>query len=263
LKIARFHYQEKLRHGLVEGDNVHLIDNDIFAERIIKNPTPISIDKVRLLAPVSPGKIICVGLNYKDHAKELNMPIPDEPILFLKPHTSVIGPGDDIIYPDGVTRLDYEAELALVIKRQAKDISPDESADHILGYTCLNDITARDLQKKDGQWTRAKSFDTFCPIGPFIVTDIDARNLDIELFVNCQRRQHSSTSNLIFDTSFLVSFISRIMTLMPGDIIATGTPPGVGPLSPGDEVEVRISNIASLKNLVRDRSQGDRSEHKD
>lgn len=250
MRIIRFRYRGKPEYGVIENGNICIVDGSIFEERIKLSITSIGMNDVRPLAPVEPSKVVCVGLNYKDHAKELNMELPEEPILFLKPPTSVIGPYDNIIYPRGVNRLDYEAELAVVIKKRAKDILKDEAHNYILGYTCLNDVTARDLQKKDVQWTRSKSFDTFCPIGPYIVTDIDPHSLKIELNVNNHIRQSSSTANLIFRVEFLVSFISRIMTLSPGDVIATGTPPGVGALSRGDEVEVKIDGVGSLRNKI-------------
>lgn len=197
-----------------------------------------------------PSKIIAVGLNYTDHAKELNMKLPKEPLIFMKPSTSVIRHLEKIVYPKGVKRLDYEAELAIVIKKEAHNITVEKAAEHILGYTCLNDVTARDLQKKDSQWTRSKSFDTFCPVGPHVAVGIDSANLKIELFLNKELKQSSNTKNLIFGPKYLVSFISKICTLLPGDIIATGTPSGVGPMKIGDEVEVMIEGIGSLKNSV-------------
>ena len=196
-----------------------------------------------------PTKIILVGLNYLDHAKELSLAVPESPILFIKPVTSLIGPGEPIIYPEQSKRVDYEAELAVIIKNKIKDVS--EVKGNILGYTCLNDVTARDLQKKDGQWTRAKSFDTFCPVGPRIVSDIDPDNVDVICRLNSRVVQHSNTRNLIFNVHYLVSFISKVMTLNPGDIISTGTPPGVGPMKRGDTVEVEIQGIGVLKNYVR------------
>ncbi|MBL7071781.1 MAG: fumarylacetoacetate hydrolase family protein [Candidatus Omnitrophica bacterium] len=208
------------------------------------------LSDVRILPPASPTKIVAVGLNYIDHAKELNMGVPIEPLLFIKPPSSIIGPSEIIYYPPQAKRVDYEAELAIVIKKKARNISAGNAEDFILGYTCLNDVTARDLQKKDGQWTRAKSFDTFCPIGPHIETDLDTSSLKIELLINEEVRQSSSTSNMIFDCKRLVEFISSVMTLEPEDIIATGTPPGVGPISVGDKVEVRIQGIGSLVNSV-------------
>ena len=195
-------------------------------------------------------KIILVGLNYRDHARELKMPIPKNPIIFLKPPTTLIGNLDKIIYPKQSKRIDYEAELALVIKKTCRNIKPQEAKKYILGYTCLNDVTARDLQKIDGQWTRAKSFDSFCPIGPWIETDLDPSKLQIRCWLNNKLKQDSSTAQLIFPVEKLVSFISSIMTLYSGDVISTGTPPGVGPMQPGDRVEVEIEGIGKLTNQV-------------
>jgi len=209
------------------------------------------IKDFKLLAPASPTKIVAVGLNYRDHAEELNMPIPKEPIIFLKPPSAVIGPGEPIILPPQSKRVDYEAELAVVIKKQAKNIKPEQAKEHILGYTCFNDVTARDLQAKDGQWTRAKSFDTFAPMGPWIETELDPSDLKIQALLNGKVVQNSTTANLIFSVPQLLSFISKIMTLKPGDIIATGTPSGIGPLAPGDEITIRIQGIGELKNPVR------------
>ncbi len=205
---------------------------------------------MRILSPVQPSKIILVGLNYRDHARELHLAIPKEPVIFLKPPTAVIANAENIIYPLGVKRLDYEAELALVIKKKARNIPAERVKKYILGYTCLNDVTARDLQKKDGQWTRAKSFDTFCPIGPWIETNLDPSNLRIKCRLNNKLKQDSSTANFIFPVEHLVSYISRIMTLLPGDVISTGTPVGVGPMQPGDRVEVEIEGIGKLFNQV-------------
>ncbi len=197
-----------------------------------------------------PEKIILVGLNYKDHAKEMEMKIPAEPIIFLKPTSSLIYNGNNIIYPEGVKRLDYEAELAVVIKKQAKNISVEAAKNYILGYTCLNDVTARNLQKKDGQWTRAKSFDSFCPVGPHIETGLDPGAIKIQSYLNGKLKQDSNTSNFIFSVSFLISFISKVMTLKPADIISTGTPAGIGPMQKGDKVRIVIEGIGSLENQV-------------
>ena len=202
------------------------------------------------IGSIKPTKIICVGTNYRGHAKELDMKIPEEPLIFLKPPSSLIYDSQEIIYPRGVERLDYEAELAVVIKETARKIGEKDVSRYILGYTCLNDVTARDLQKKDGQWTRSKSFDTFCPVGPVIETDIDPSDVKVESYLNGGLRQSSSTRNLIFSVARLVSFISGIMTLLPGDIVSTGTPDGVGPMQPGDNIEIRIEGIGSLKNKV-------------
>lgn len=199
---------------------------------------------------LNPSKIIAAGLNYKDHAEELGMPLPDEPLIFFKPSSSVIGNGQNIILPSASKQVDYEAELAVVIVKQGKDISADKASDYIAGFTCANDVTARDLQKKDGQWSRAKGFDTFTPLGPRVVNDVDPANLDIKLLLNGQIKQSSNTNQMIFNVYQLVSFASKIMTLLPGDIILTGTPPAVGPMHKGDKVEVRIQGIGSLVNTV-------------
>lgn len=197
-----------------------------------------------------PTKIIAIGLNYRDHAKELNMDLPEYPLIFMKPPTSVIGNGETIVYPPQTHELHYEGELGVVIGKKARGVSPERAAEYIAGYTCANDVTARDLQRMDGQWTRAKSFDTFCPLGPKIVKDLDPTNLAIATRVNGITRQASNTNQMIFNPFQLVSFISAIMTLLPGDIISTGTPPGVGELKVGDVVEVEIEGIGILRNTV-------------
>lgn len=225
------------------------IEGDIFTQFFITDKV-IEPEKVKILPPVMPSKIVAVGLNYKEHAKELNMPIPDEPIIFIKPSTTVIGHKDKIIYPEQSKQVDYEAELALIVKNTVKNLSAEDVFTNILGYTCLNDVTARDLQKKDGQWTRAKSFDTFAPIGPYIETDLNPDNVDIKLYLNDELKQSSNTSDFIFNVKTLVIFISGIMTLNRGDIITTGTPKGVGPLKRGDKVEVEIQDIGRLTNFV-------------
>lgn len=213
---------------------------------------PVELSDLRFLPPSTPSKIICVGLNYRDHAEELSMEVPKTPILFLKPPSAVIGHGDKIIYPVCSSRVDYEAELAIVIGKRCKNISADRARDVIAGYTCFNDVTARDLQQQDGQWTRAKSFDTFASIGPFLTPpeELDLSDLKISCRVNGELRQNSSTANLIFDIPYLLEFISGIMTLEVGDVIATGTPPGVGELQRGDCVEVEIEGIGILRNEV-------------
>lgn len=197
-----------------------------------------------------PTKIIAIGLNYIDHAKEFNMQIPEYPIIFMKPPTAVIENGDTILYPMQSKEVHYEGELAIVIKERARFVKQEDAHRFIAGYACANDVTARDLQRIDGQWTRAKSFDTFCPLGPGIVSAVDPANLTIETRVNGVTKQRSNTSNMIFNAFYLVSYISEVMTLLPGDVIITGTPPGVGPIVPGDEVEVEIGGIGILKNSV-------------
>ena len=197
-----------------------------------------------------PSKIIVIGLNYRDHAKELKMEIPEYPMICMKPPTTVIQNGETILYPSQSKEVHYEGELAVVIKNKIKNIPIDEVSRHIAGYTCANDVTARDLQRADGQWTRSKCFDTFSPLGPKIVSNIDPANLEIRTRVNGVTKQHSNTKNMVFNVYELVSFLSGIMTMLPGDVIITGTPPGVGPIVPGDTVEVEIEGIGILKNKV-------------
>jgi 2-keto-4-pentenoate hydratase/2-oxohepta-3-ene-1,7-dioic acid hydratase in catechol pathway len=250
MKLIRSLAQGRPACGILNGDEVVELDGDFFAPfKTLR--TSRSFSQIHLLPPCTPSKIVAVGLNYRDHAKELHLPVPDTPIVFLKPPTAVIGPGDAILYPAASSQVDYEAELGVVMKDRVRNISPADARDHILGYTCANDVTARDLQKKDGQWTRAKSFDTFCPVGPWIETDLNPDDLLIESYLNGERRQSSRTSQFIFTVDHLVSFVSGIMTLEPGDLIITGTPAGIGPMKPGDEIEVRIEGIGSLKNTVR------------
>jgi 2-keto-4-pentenoate hydratase/2-oxohepta-3-ene-1,7-dioic acid hydratase in catechol pathway len=200
--------------------------------------------------PVTPTKIVGIGLNYRAHAAEMKKPLPDEPLLFLKPPSALIGPGQPIVRPAGYERVDYEGELAVVIGKRAARVARAQALDHVRGYTCLNDVTVRDLQKKDVQYTRAKGFDSFCPVGPRVAEGLDPGALRIVTRVNGVVRQDSSTADLIFDVPTLVAFVSRVMTLEEGDVITTGTPPGVGNLVPGDEVEVEIEGIGVLGNPV-------------
>ena len=199
---------------------------------------------------IRPGKVIALGLNYRDHAQEFKMEIPKEPILFMKPSTAVIYPDDPIVYPRHATRVDYEAELAVVMGRRARRVPEDQALDYVMGFTCLNDVTERHMQGRDGQWTRAKGFDTFCPIGPRIVADIDPGNLSVAAYLNGEQKQKSSTSNLIFNVPRIIAFITSVMTLEPGDVIATGTPSGVGPMQIGDEIVIEIQGIGRLVNRV-------------
>lgn len=248
--LCRFKTDQGKFFGLIDKNHITAIKGSYFDTAFSLTNLRFDTDKISLLAPCQPSKIVAVGLNYIDHAKELGLKLPKEPLIFIKPSTSVIGPDDAIVYPDDVGQLDFEAELAVVIKKAAKDVRADQVKDYILGYTCLNDVTARDLQKKDGQWTRAKSFDTFCPIGPCISTDPETGDRDITLRLNGKLRQSSNTKNMIFGPEHLVSYISRITTLLPGDIVATGTPGGIGPMVPGDDVEISIEGIGSLRNKV-------------
>lgn len=241
--IGRFKHGDEIFHGTILGERV-VVDRGLFSDTFL-------LPYLELLPPALPSKIICVGLNYSDHAKELNMPVPENPILFLKPPSAVTGHLGNIVYPDTAGRVDYEAELAVIISKRCKHVRAEDAESVILGYTCFNDVTARDIQKKDVQWTRAKSFDTFAPVGPYIAEPtLDISDLGIKTRVNGKLKQDSSTANLIFDVPQLIEFISRIMTLESGDVIATGTPPGVGELSIGDEVEVEIEGIGVLKNSV-------------
>jgi 2-keto-4-pentenoate hydratase/2-oxohepta-3-ene-1,7-dioic acid hydratase in catechol pathway len=212
------------------------------------------LDDVRLLAPVLPSKVVAVGRNYADHAREMGTEPPAEPVLFLKPSTAVVGHGDPIAYPVKLTqRVDYEGELAVIIGRLCREVPAAQAAEVIFGYTCANDVTARDLQARDGQWTRAKGFDTFCPLGPWIETDADPADLGLTTVVNGEVRQQARTSQLLYDVPALVEYVSTVMTLLPGDVLLTGTPAGVGPLEDGDEVSVTIENIGSLRNTVVNR----------
>lgn len=241
--IGRFRDGGEIFYGKIEGDRV-IVDRGLYSDTFF-------LSELEMLAPVRPSKIICVGLNYRDHARELDMPIPQKPLLFLKPPSAVIGHLGNIVYPEKVKHIDYEAELAVIIGKPCKNIHAADADSVVMGYTCFNDVTARDFQKEDIQWTRAKSFDTFAPAGPYIVdTALDVSDLRIKTTVNGELRQESSTSNLIFGIPRLIEFISGIMTLEAGDIIATGTPPGVGELFVGDEVEIEIEKIGVLKNSV-------------
>jgi 2-keto-4-pentenoate hydratase/2-oxohepta-3-ene-1,7-dioic acid hydratase in catechol pathway len=208
------------------------------------------LGEVRLLAPCTPSKIVGLGLNYYSHAEEIKQPIPSVPLIFLKPSTAVIGPDDEIILPRFSRRVDYEGELGVVISRKAKDVREDKAKDYVLGYTCFNDVTERYLQREDGQWTRAKGFDTFAPIGPWIETEIEPDDLKLETYRNGELRQSTRTSDLIFGIAKLIGFISSVMTLLPGDVIASGTTAGIGRMNPGDVVEVRIEKIGTLRNFV-------------
>jgi 2-keto-4-pentenoate hydratase/2-oxohepta-3-ene-1,7-dioic acid hydratase in catechol pathway len=249
VRLVRFLAEGRTVCGVLKDDSVAELRGEGFQDLSAVGARHRTAD-VRLLAPCLPSKVVAVGLNYRDHARELDMAVPEEPILFLKPPTSVIGPNDPIRYPAMSRQVDYEAELGIVISDRVSGVAPGQARHHILGYTCANDVTARDLQRKDGQWTRAKGFDTFCPVGPWIETELDPGDVLVESYLNGERRQSSRTSQFIFGIELLVSFISHVMTLEPGDLIITGTPAGIGPMRPGDEIEVRIEGIGSLKNRV-------------
>jgi 2-keto-4-pentenoate hydratase/2-oxohepta-3-ene-1,7-dioic acid hydratase in catechol pathway len=257
MRIVRFEFKGRSGYGILEGEQISVLWATPY-DGGLKNTTGevMSLPEVTLLAPCEPTKVVGVGLNYRDHAKEFGHPLPEEPLLFLKPSTVVIGPDEDIVYPAMSRQVDYEAELAVVIGKPCRHAAAEDFRDYVLGYTAINDVTARDLQRKDGQFTRSKSFDTFAPLGPWIETAIpDPDNLAVESYLNGENRQRSSTRNLVFSVGALVAFISRIMTLLPGDVIATGTPSGVGPMQPGDVVEIRVEGVGTLRNrLVAERA---------
>ena len=251
MRLVRFRHGTRIATGSLDGDYVRPLQGTFFQDPV---PTgeEVPLRDVRLLAPVLPSKVVAVGKNYADHAAEMGGEVPDEPVIFLKPSTAVIGPDDPIPYPSISTQVDHEGELALVVGRLARAVPAEDAGRFILGYTCANDVTARDLQRKDGQWTRGKGFDGFCPIGPWIETEVDPLDLAIECRVNGQVRQAARTSLLAFGAARLVEFVTRVMTLLPGDVILTGTPAGVGPLQVGDRVEVEVEGIGVLANEVVD-----------
>ncbi len=248
MRIVRVIHEGDCRYGLADDVSVTLISDEPFAAWEPEDVLPLS--EVRLLSPVVPTKIVCVGINYRAHAEEMGHELPVEPVIFLKPPTAVNSPGGVIKRPFGVDRIDYEAELAAVIGRRTHNASVEEAKANIVGFTCANDITAREIQRVDGQWSRAKGFDGFCPVGPWVETDVDPTNLAIQSYVDGELRQSSNTADMIFDVYELVSFISGVMTLVPGDVVLTGTPSGIGPMDAGQTVEVRIENIGSLVNHV-------------
>ena len=252
MKFIRFTSGDTIsRSGILKNDTeVVEISGDMF-NKYQETDNVYQLNEIKVLPPSVPSKIICVGLNYSDHAEEMNKPLPPSPMLFMKPNTAVIAHNEEIIYPSHMSkRVDYESEIAVVIGQEAYMVEEEHASEYIFGYTCINDITARDLQKIDIQFTRGKGFNTFAPFGPFIETEISPDNLSIMTLLNNELKQNSTTSNLIFKINTLVSFISKIMTLLPGDVIATGTPAGVGPVEPGDTLEVRIEGIGSLINTV-------------
>lgn len=251
MRIVRYQIKDlSVKVGWVFDENVGEIEGSIFGEyRREEALTPLA--SVKLLTPCVPSKIICVGRNYSDHAKELGNDVPKVPLIFLKPPSSIINPGEYIVLPPQSQQVEHEAELVVVIGKRGRNITPEDARNHILGYTVGNDITARDLQKTDGQWTRAKGFDTFCSFGPWIDTDFDISDALITCKVSGQPRQLASTRDMVFGVSTLIAFVSSIMTLEPGDILFTGTPAGVGALKAGDEVVVEIEGLGQLTNLVR------------
>lgn len=252
MKFLRCFHEGKEYYGLLENDSIKCLSNN-FLDKDYKVVKEININDVKILAPVVPSKIIGIGLNYNDHIQEMKDEKPSVPKMFLKPPSTVIATLEPIIYPKHMSkRVDYEGELCVVIGKTCKNVSKAQAKDYIFGYTIINDVTARDLQSVDGQWTRAKGFDTFAPLGPFVETEVDPMNLKITTKVNGEIKQNSTTSHMIFDVYELVSFISQIMTLYPGDLIASGTPSGVGGVNVGDVVEIEIEKIGKLINPVKE-----------
>lgn len=249
--IARFQVGENILYGEIREGRVYVLEGDIFGSYQVTGKS-YDLKEVRVLAPVDPGKVILVGLNYFAHIKEYqsNPQIPKEPVIWMAPPTAIIGPNEEIAIPYPEHETHYEAELVVVIGKEARDISIQDAASYILGYTCGNDVSDRVLQKLDGQWTRAKGFHTFKPLGPYIVTDLDPKNVRVQSRVNGESRQDANTGSMIKDVYYLVSFVSQIMTLYPGDVIYSGTPEGVGPLTPGCDCEVEIEGIGILRNPV-------------
>ncbi len=250
MRIVRYQQgSDPAQYGWVLEDQVGPIDGDPFGD-FRRKEASLPLDRVRLLAPVQPSKIICVGRNYAEHAREHGAEIPEMPLLFFKPPSAVIGPGEAIILPPQSQQVEHEAELVVVIGKQGRWIEPENAHQHILGYTVGNDVTARDLQRRDSQWTRGKGFDTFCPLGPWIDTTFDPADAMITCHVNGELRQMASTRDMIFTIRQLIAFASSVMTLLPGDVILTGTPAGVGPLASGDEVRVTVEGLGTLTNPV-------------
>jgi 2-keto-4-pentenoate hydratase/2-oxohepta-3-ene-1,7-dioic acid hydratase in catechol pathway len=251
MKIVRYIHDRRVQYGALEGDRIEPLEGALDALTKTPRAKSIALDTVRLLAPVAPSKIVAAGLNYGEFVRQQKVEPPKEPLIFLKPSTAVIGPNDAIVYPPQTHELYFEGELAIVIARRACRVPLSEARRYVLGYTCMNDVTAGDLQNRDREFTRSKSFDTFAPLGPVIGTAIEnPDDLALTTRVNGELRQNARTSDLIFKTDFLVSFISHVMTLLPGDVISTGTPPGVGQIKPGDVIEIEIEGIGVLTNTV-------------
>ena len=249
MKIIRFSSGNKTGYGILANQTIKVIQGNPF-QKIQYSGVILNLNDVKLLSPCMPSKIVCLGVNYRSHAGEMNLQSPPSPLIFLKPPTAIIGPEDNIIYPEMSQRVDYEGELGVVMKKKASHISSQDALDYVLGYTCFNDVTARDLQKVDRQWTRGKGFDTFAPFGPCIETEFDPTNEQLETYLNGELKQKTNPTEQIFTVNETISFISRVMTLLPGDVIATGTPSGIGPMNPGDTIEIKIAPIGVLRNYV-------------
>ena len=254
-KFYRIEYDGAPRHAIEDGGTWRLLDGDLFGRYTAGDE--IAPTGHRLLAPVVPSKMVCIGLNYKDHAAEQNKPLPTSPLMFLKPSTAVVGPAEPIVLPGGVGRVDHEAEVGVVIGRRATRVSERDAREYVLGLTCFNDVTARDLQNQGLQYSHVKGYDTFAPLGPCVAAGLDYQapaGIGIEGWVNGERRQASSTNQLVFSIEYLIAYISNVMTLLPGDVIATGTPSGIGPLKPGDEVTIKVAGVGELTNPVGGKS---------
>jgi 2-keto-4-pentenoate hydratase/2-oxohepta-3-ene-1,7-dioic acid hydratase in catechol pathway len=249
VRIVRFRAGDKTRYGVLDGMQIHEYAGTPYGT-FTKARKRWALRQSVLLAPVVPSKIVAIGLNYRDHAEEMHLPVPAEPVMFFKPISALCGPDDPVVFPPQVNELDYGGELAIVIKKRCRSVAPERARDYVLGYSCLNDVTARDLEVRDSHPTRAKSFDSFCPVGPCIATDIDPSGVEVETFLNGERKQCSNSKHLIFPVEDIIARISAVMTLLAGDVIATGTPAGVGPMQPGDKVEVRVEGIGTLRNTV-------------
>ena len=242
---------EEIRSGIISGETIEETENIFDNEgEIIKTGKNFELRSVIMLCPTYPTKALCVGLNYKDHIEEMKLVTPTSPVIFMKPSTAALDPEGEIIRPEMSSRVDYEAELAVVIKKECRNVSEAEAKDYILGYTCANDVTARDLQDKNGQWTVCKGFDTFMPLGPYISDEVDPTNLKIESRLNGKVMQKSNTKNLLFTCDYLVSYLSKVMTLLPGDVILTGTPSGIHGMEAGDVIEIEIEGLGILRNTV-------------
>jgi 2-keto-4-pentenoate hydratase/2-oxohepta-3-ene-1,7-dioic acid hydratase in catechol pathway len=250
MRTCRFRRGGRELYGVVDGLEVRALTAEPWAGGLPEGPV-FSLSEVTLLAPVAPSKVVCVGRNYRAHAKELGNEVPREPLLFIKPSTAIVGPGDAIRHPEQSKEVHHEAELGAVIGRALTRAATAVAAKGaIFGWTCVNDVTARDIQRAEGHFTRAKGFDTFCPVGPVVETDLDPLDVTVTCRVNGEQRQRGSTKDMVFDPYLLVAFISQVMTLLPGDVVSTGTPEGVGPLRRGDWVEVEVSGIGVLRNPV-------------
>ncbi len=249
MRIARFSIDDEVDFGVVEGDEVAPITGHPFAPFTFTGYR-YPVGEVRLLAPIIPSKVVAIGRNYAEHAAEMGGEVTQEPMIFLKPSTAVIGTGDPIAHPASSQRVDFEGELAVVMGRMCRDVPAAQALEMVLGYTCANDVTARDQQQTDGQWSRAKGYDTFCPLGPWIETNLDPGDLGIVTTVNGEKRQDARTSALVTGVPALIEYITRVMTLLPGDVVLTGTPAGVGPVAVGDLVEITVEGIGTLANPV-------------